>query len=383
MKVLFVISSKYFQYDGEIWTTTSYNNEMWKEYLMNFEEIYVFAPIVKVDKLPKGSKRADCQEVKFIKAFSGKNPKRILESYIRLLRVVKTLDGGIIHSPSLQSEVAFRALKKYKKPFIVENRGEQSMHEGFLKAKNIPFPKLVSRVFRGIHLNHLEHSYGCIYVSSTLMEKYKPVKAIKSEVISDFRLPREFVQQPRKKQNGNVLKLINVGSLNPAKDHETLLKAISYLNIENIQLHIVGKGELEYQLKNKSRELGISNQVIFHGFVPWGNDLFKLYEEADLFVLSSITEGMPRVILESLALGLPVISTRVSGSIEVLPKECLFEVGDYKNLGHLIKTFADNKALLNNLSERGIDTIQNYTEDKLVNKKVEFLKGFKTYMGGI
>lgn len=383
MKIIFAISSQYYESEGGVWTTTSYNNTMWDEYLKSFNEIFVLAPLKKVNELPTGCKRADNKNVRFIDSSVIKKMDAMgiikLRNKINLL--VKSLDGGILHSPSFEAELAFGALKKYKKPYVVESRGEQSMHEGFLKARGIPFAKFVKQIFLKMHMKHLEGAYGCIYVSDTLKERYAPKNIIKAAVISDLRLPDSFIKAPRVwEQTSEPFKIINVGNLSPYKDQRTLIKAVHFIikNFNyNIQLNIVGKGPLESELKQFVKELEIEQYVKFHGFVSWGEELFSLYDQNDLFVLSSLTEGMPRVVLESLARGLPVVSTEVSGSIEILPKECIAPVGDYERLAQAIRRLMESPSLLSELSNLGINVIRNYREGILKEKKINYFNEFK------
>ncbi|MBG9909774.1 glycosyltransferase family 4 protein [Bacillus paranthracis] len=383
MKIIFAISSQYYEGDDGVWTTTSYNNTMWDEYLKIFDEIFVLAPLKKVSILPTGCKRANNKKVKFIdsSAIKKKDAIGIIRMRNKVNLLVKSLDGGILHSPSFEAELAFSALKKYKKPYVVESRGEQSMHEGFLKARGIPFAKVVKQIFLKMHMRHLESAYGCIYVSDTLRERYAPKKPIKAAVISDLRLPDSFIKTPRVwEQSSKPFKIINVGNLSPYKDQKTLIKALHFI-VENynpnIQLNIVGKGPLESELKQFVKELGIEKNVNFHGFVSWGEELFSLYDQNDLFALSSLTEGMPRVVLESLARGLPVVSTEVSGSIEILPKECIAPVGDYKTLAQAIIRLMESPYLLGELSSLGINEIRNYREGILKEKKINYFNEFK------
>ena len=71
------------------------------------------------------------------------------------------------------------------------------------------------------------------------------------------------------------------------------------------------------KLKDIAKKLGLDNSISFFGEVGFGPDLFKIYNSSDLFVLPSMTEGSPRVILEAMAFKIPVISTTV-GNIPFL-----------------------------------------------------------------
>lgn len=387
MKIIFAISSRYYKINQTIWTTTSYNTFMWDEYLKNFNEIYIFAPVSEVQTLPVGCKRADMPGVIFIDSSGLKsvNILNLIKIKNRIDKFSRNLDAGIIHSPSIEAEIVYSALKKNKKPYVVESRGEQLMNEAFLKAKRVPFPKLIKKVFHKMHLKHLAASYGCIYVSKYLMEAYTPRRKIQKAVISDLRLPNNFVKKEKHySETSETFRILNVGNLSAYKDQNTLLRALAELLIKkkNVELHIIGKGPLEEKLKFEAQKLKIDNRVFFHGFVPWGEELFKYYDSADLFVLSSLTEGMPRVILESLARGLPVVSTRVSGAIEVLPDDCIVPVGDYKSLSFVIENLMVNRARLNQLSKMGIMLMENYKEELLKQKKINFFRGFVEELKG-
>lgn len=108
-----------------------------------------------------------------------------------------------------------------------------------------------------------------------------------------------------------------VGRLVPQKGHTFLLQAMALLvkRFPNLHLVIVGTGPLEETLKSEAYTLGIDHRVHWLGPRP---DVEKLLTAFDLFVLSSLWEGLSTVIMESLATGVPVVATRVSGTAELL-----------------------------------------------------------------
>jgi glycosyltransferase involved in cell wall biosynthesis len=97
-----------------------------------------------------------------------------------------------------------------------------------------------------------------------------------------------------------------------AKDHFTLLRAFTEVvtEIPGAELHIAGDGELRGRLEALTRELKLSDRVTFHGPV---SDTPRFFSKLDVFVLSSLTEGLPVALLEAMAAGLPVVSTRAGG----------------------------------------------------------------------
>jgi glycosyltransferase involved in cell wall biosynthesis len=115
--------------------------------------------------------------------------------------------------------------------------------------------------------------------------------------------------------------VLSVARLVPDKDHATLLAAFSRVAGEHpgAELWLVGNGPRREFLEQKARDSGIAEQV---KFLPATDDIREMYRQADIFVLSSINEALPNVILEAMAMGLPVVATRVGGLPEaVVPEE--------------------------------------------------------------
>jgi D-inositol-3-phosphate glycosyltransferase len=112
-----------------------------------------------------------------------------------------------------------------------------------------------------------------------------------------------------------------VGQLRSRKGVEYLLKAFSGITDKLIKCVIVGDGPEQGKLVKLVDDLKLSSRVVFTGAVPF-EDLTGLYAEADFFVLPTVAEGSPLVVLEALASGLPTISTKVSGIPEVVQDEC-------------------------------------------------------------
>ena len=111
--------------------------------------------------------------------------------------------------------------------------------------------------------------------------------------------------------------LVAAGRLHPQKDFPTLLKAFALLRASrDVRLIILGEGEQRSLLERMVRELGLEESVSLPGFVA---NPYPYFRSADTFVLSSLYEGMPNVLLQALALGTPVVATRChSGAQEVL-----------------------------------------------------------------
>lgn len=126
-------------------------------------------------------------------------------------------------------------------------------------------------------------------------------------------VPADMLAVPRPKKG---FTLLYVGRLVPLKDHPTLLQAVALTRAlhPNVQLWIVGDGPLEFDLQKLSHELGLKECVTFFGEQA---DISPFMLAADLFVSSSVTEGLPVSLLEAMSVGLPAVVTDVGGMGEI------------------------------------------------------------------
>jgi glycosyltransferase involved in cell wall biosynthesis len=109
---------------------------------------------------------------------------------------------------------------------------------------------------------------------------------------------------------------LGVGRLEPEKDYPLMLAAFAAL-IQQLpaRLVVVGKGSQRESLEQLAAELGIADAVTFHGV---SNEVPQLMAAADALVSSSLWEGLPNVLIEAAATGLPAVTTDVGGSAEVV-----------------------------------------------------------------
>lgn len=172
------------------------------------------------------------------------------------------------------------------------------------------------------------------------LEKYVPARSAEA-IRAEWRLPA----------GARVLGM--AGRLEPAKGHSDLLQAFARLTDPTLHLMIMGTGPLLGDLEEQTRQLGLQQRVHFLG---WVDDLITAMAALDLFVLSSHYEGLGVVLLEALALGLPVVSTRVGGTQDIIEHEVtgLFApVRQPEQLAAQIQRLLDDPALAGRLARAG------------------------------
>ena len=143
----------------------------------------------------------------------------------------------------------------------------------------------------------------------------------------------------------NYLNIINIGRLEDQKDHLTLLNAIKLIkNRIKLKLLIIGNGSMQNKIDNFIKKNHLKKNVMI---LNNSHNPFPYLLRSDLFVLSSIYEGLPNVLLEALTLNKFVISTNCStGPSEILLKGrggILVPIKDYKSLARSISYYYNNK----------------------------------------
>lgn len=121
-------------------------------------------------------------------------------------------------------------------------------------------------------------------------------------------------------ENGSTKKMrsiLFIGRLADEKGVHYLIRAVEKLKkkVDGITLFIVGEGPLRRELEELSRHLNVMDETAFVGHT---DSVLSYYQEADIFVLPSLSEGLPLTLLEALSCGLPVVASAVGGSREIL-----------------------------------------------------------------
>lgn len=175
--------------------------------------------------------------------------------------------------------------------------------------------------------------------------------------------------------------VISVGRITSQKGHEYLLRVIP----EVLQHHpqvifaIVGDGPLLPDLKRQADELGIASAVRFLGT---RGDVYRLLEAADVFVLPSISEGMPMALLEAMGMGAAVVASNLEGIADVVndgEHGLLVPSAEVKSLSTSLRCVLDDAELRGKLSKNGRQLVlERFTVGRMCETYERlFLRGFQ------
>ena len=157
-----------------------------------------------------------------------------------------------------------------------------------------------------------------------------------------------------KKKTDSPFQILCVASFEEVKGHQYLVEACKTLNDQDLEFecHLVGYGPLKDKTVDLIQELNLDNKFHIHGGLP-RNEVLEMVKNADVFVLPSVPtkqgkrEGIPVVLMEAMATGLPVISSQLSGIPELV---------EHGNSGVLVKPRDSNalaEALINMMNNPG------------------------------
>lgn len=172
------------------------------------------------------------------------------------------------------------------------------------------------------------------YIKQTVKNEFK-IELDKIECIYNGVDINKFVKT--EKNENDVCTLINVGTLYYIKNHALLINSVKKLIDKGYSLRLIllGDGKLKEELINLTNALGLSNIVEFKGVV---NNVSYYLEQADIYCCTSLVEGLPISVLEAMSCGLPIISTKAGGVVDIVKNEyngyiCdTFDVDEYTSL---------------------------------------------------
>ena len=167
----------------------------------------------------------------------------------------------------------------------------------------------------------------------------------------------------------------SVGRLGEEKDYRTLLRAAVAIRQRagNCYFMIVGDGKDDErpQLESYARELNIDPWVRFTGY---RSDLLEVYRTFDVFLLTSITEGMPNAVLEAMSMSLPVVSTKVGGVAELIVDGrtgILVPAGDDTAIAENVLGLIQNPELRRQMGEQGRNRIEKHFSFDARTRRIE------------
>ncbi len=368
--------------DGKYWSKTIYGYDFWKRYLLVFEDIVVVSRtrLASVKEV-NGSLRVDGPNVRVAELPYMRGMKQYMKNYLSFCKAakeaVRSAECALMRLPSVS---AFMVLKYYKRkglPYALEvvadpyyayasNKIAQTIYtkklkEAVLKANGVSY-------VTEYYLQNMYPSYSRINgESDRYFESHYSTINLQEEY---FALPRKYRTVKRKITIAHTANNIN----NDIKGHEVLIKIIKRLRDERYDASVIfiGDGSKRKYYEQMSRELGLREHITFTGLLSSQSKVREILIDADLFVFPTKAEGLPRAVIEAMAVGLPCLSTPVGGIPELLKEEYLLNPTDVDGFVNKIIELINNPKKLEEMSNENINTAKRYLDYKLAKRRVKF-----------
>jgi glycosyltransferase involved in cell wall biosynthesis len=214
-----------------------------------------------------------------------------------------------------------------------------------------------------------------------LLARWLPTTVVGDEVARRYGAPRRTVlpitisliraadvaQSPPERDWTGRISLLTVARLEPEKNPLLLIDALARLERDRpgrFSLLWLGRGRLESAVRGRAAELGVGELLELRGYVPFGPDLLAIYRNAHLFAHVSLTEGVPQVLVEAMAAGLPIVATDVGGVRTVLDggdAGMLVPAADLDAFVGAVARMVDEPERRRRLVEHGLEVAQRLT----------------------
>jgi len=237
------------------------------------------------------------------------------------------------NDPSLVMDIV--RLFRRERPDIVHSHTWGTLCEGFIAARMARVPVLVhgehgtmnlrrrNRIVQRVLWNRVDRLLSVSAALAATMSETVGVKASRIHVIHNGvnvdrfdSGARHLLRDQLAIRNDEIL-IVTVGRLEPVKDHEGLIAAVAQIKPSDVPFRValVGEGALRDRLQAAVERYGLGQVVHFLGH---RSDIEHVFAAADIFVLSSRSEGLPNGVMEAMAAGVPVVSTAVGGVSELV-----------------------------------------------------------------
>ena len=342
--------------------TSNHTCKIWAELAKGFDNYYVFARSEKnrFEEFKNGN-----ITLILIPKIINRSRIFILTSFLILFYIKKLKITHILCQSAIFGGSASLLVKKiFKIPVMIEIHGEEYFR--ILDSKTFGVKligKLLINIYKGAdkvrslneYMTEKLNKHG---ISQNVIEIYNRVNLdLFNKIKEDYKI------------EGETIKLVSVGRFVKEKNYENLIIYLKNSGIK-FQLTLIGGGGLKDSYINTIKRLDIEKDVILIDWIDQ-KDFIKMVINSDIYIQSSISEGMPRTIIEAMALQLPIISTRV-GSIEgVIENEVngLLVLPNELEIIGAIKKLSDSYVVRSSLAKQArIDVLDKYEWNAVFNK---------------
>lgn len=371
--------------DGRHWSKNIYEYKFWTRYLNVFDQVRIVARVKKIDTANDKLAAVDGPGVEVFGIPFYQGPRQLLIKYLSIQRVLSGVsdgcDAALFRMPGQTAQMALAHTNK-KIPIAGE-----IVYDPF-DDLNRPEDGVIMKCLRlRIHKNmkkFCENANAVSYVTKYSIQSHYPSYAKKygedrmhcEASYSTITLTPQSYTSPRnfcdKKSLCAALSAVSMND--DRKGVKTLISAIAEGRKRGYDLRalIIGDGVMRESFEKYAEQLKVSDYIKFTGLLPSAEAVREVMLQADMYVFPTRAEGLPRGILEAMAIGMPVLSTPVGGIPEIIDREFLFDPKDSHGFCDAMCNFLDNPKMMNELSEKNFKIATEFENSVLQKQRDKF-----------
>ena len=385
MKLVIYLEERFLKDSNGVHYSLSFHDSFWERYLYSFDSLLVVARIENLtsdDKIPAGYQSTNLLNVKFYELPYYHGAKlailRLPHLILSIFTVATKNRIHLLRLPGLISILALIFLIIWRKKYAVELVGDP--YDVFDSKKGVggklaSFYRLFFTSFTKLGVRRAD---AVAYVTKAKMQSrytsnpnaftthYSSIILDKSLILSEKKINKNF--------SNDCFNILMVGSLEQRyKGFDLVLDA--YYKVKNnfsyVMFYIIGDGIYKQELEDLVTKLQIQHHVCFLGKMS-REEVLGYMDKADLFIMPSRTEGLPRALIEAMARGVPAIGSNVGGIPELLSPEFLFEKENINELTQLLNKVIPDDTLRLRMSQSNLKMAQEYSSDLLEIRRNSF-----------
>jgi glycosyltransferase involved in cell wall biosynthesis len=372
--------------DERIWSTSWSEYSFWLRYLEVFAEVCVLARVHDVPAAPPNAHPADGPGVHISAVPYFVGPWQYLHRGLAVRRTVQATlhsgDAAILRIPGTIATSLWGALQARRQPYAAEVVGDP--YDVFAPGASHSYLRPFWRWHFTRHLRRqCAGAAAAAYVTEQFLQtRYPPAANAYATGCSDIDLLDDaFAAAPHTPpRDGRRLEVVFVGTLQQLyKRPDVLVEAVAAVVRSGLDvgLTFVGDGQHRAALEQRSRQLGIGERVRFAGQLPGVRAVRAELDRADLFVLPSRQEGLPRALVEAMARGLPCVASTVGGIPELLPLEVLVPPGDVDALAARMRAVLTHPKQMTELAARNLARAHDFHANRLRTRRRAFYEAVR------
>lgn len=371
------------QSSSNIYSNGGLPHTVWKRYLNHFDRIIVIGRRSPISGDPDNFTLSSCKNVEFLllDLFQpcGVNIMFHPRAISLIKNALKSSSHVLCRLPSTLGFYLFDQAQNLGLPVAIEV--VSCPVDSFSSIYPFPVGNLLSSYYSFLLKRAAKKSLFSIYVTKTfLQERYPALPRSLTSYASNVLLPpwQARISQPvYPSRNGSFVIGMTGNYAVPYKGHEILLKAFKLLidSGYTLKLRLLGRGDVK-SLLNKVKKLSLCDYVDILSPLP-SHQVIDLYlRKLHLYVQPSLTEGLPRALVEAMSIGLPCIGSRVGGIPELLPSSALVTPGNAQDLALKISELLDNPDLMGRNADASFEASRQYIKSIVEQRRSAFLHSF-------